>query len=124
MEAAASPTEMQRAMNPRIAVQELRQAGASSERRAKVAQLLDEAQTISINELATVSTPLPEADLADHTRRHFQGREPFEAFWLFAGIVPPPSLESAVCQANGASSGTIATCPNPKVPVLRPCAPD
>jgi hypothetical protein len=94
-EADSSPTEMQRAMNLRIAVQELRDSGAPSGRRSQVGRMLDEAQTVAINEMATVSVALPESDLADRTRLHLQGRTPFEAFWLFAAIVNPPAIQAA-----------------------------
>lgn len=94
-EALGRPSEMLRSLDLRLAVQALRRAGASRERREQIAQMLDEAQTLAITEMSGIGTPVNTSGLPDHVRSLLRGNEPIRALWLLAGAIPLPTPESA-----------------------------
>jgi hypothetical protein len=76
--------EMRRASSLRLGLRALRQAGAARERLNLVAQLLDEAQELSVHEMARIGTPFSTEKTEQIIRDQLRGRDPIEALWLLA----------------------------------------
>jgi hypothetical protein len=77
-------SEMQRSSSLRLALRALRQAGAPRERLNEVAQLLDEAQELSVHEMARIGTPFSTEHISEPIREMLRGREPLVGLWLLA----------------------------------------
>jgi len=79
------PNEMLRSFDLRAGLQELRQAGAPRERLAAVAQMLEEAQQLSVSEFVPIASPFSVGDLPMHAVALVARKAPTEGLWLLAG---------------------------------------
>ncbi|HEV2738677.1 MAG TPA: DUF4209 domain-containing protein [Candidatus Elarobacter sp.] len=83
-EADVGRSEMQRSSSLRLGLRALRQAGAPRERLNVVAQLLDEAQELSVNEMARIGTPFSTDETEKHIRDLVRNRDPIVGLWILA----------------------------------------
>ncbi len=85
-QALTAPNEMQRSMYLRIARQELLNCGATRERIAQIAAMLDESQVLAVNEMAAIGTEFSLGQLPDYVRDFVRGHDPIKGLWVLAGV--------------------------------------
>ncbi len=85
-EATMSPTDTQRSVFLRKARTELLDSGASRERIADIAAMLDVSQALAVHEMSAVTTSLNLGVTAEHVRALLRNTEPIEGLWRLAAL--------------------------------------